>query len=194
MTQTISCPDPAHLARLLEGELSEAEQIELTQHLDRCAVCQRAVQELASGGRTWAEVAAYLKHEHSSTEKEPALQQAVAELAGPPRTDQTQTEPGAANDDSLDFLAASTKPGSLGRLDHYEVLEVIGRGGMGVVLQAFGEALHRVVAVKVLSPSPAAIVYGLARLGIDVRWDPYNKPVISQRRRPSSSPQSLVSR
>src|SRR5499427_5608706 len=57
--------------------------------------------------------------------------------------------------DCLDFLEPSTKPGSLGRLGHYEVLEVAGRGGMGIVLRAFDEKLHRVVAIKVLAPALA---------------------------------------
>src|SRR5262245_22279515 len=34
-----------------------------------------------------------------------------------------------------DFLAPSEKPGSLGRLAHYEILEVVGQGGMGVVFR-----------------------------------------------------------
>src|SRR5262245_33095946 len=37
----------------------------------------------------------------------------------------------------LDFLGPPTRPGALGRLGHYEVLEVLGRGGTGVVLRAF---------------------------------------------------------
>jgi serine/threonine protein kinase len=59
-------------------------------------------------------------------------------------------------DDALGFLAPPGRPDSLGRLGHYEVLEVLGRGGFGVVFRAFDEVLQRVVAVKVLAPSMAA--------------------------------------
>ncbi len=69
----------------------------------------------------------------------------------------TMTEPPDDADDEipLGYLEPSTKPGSKGRLGHYEVLEVIGRGAFGTVLRAFDEKLHRVVAIKVLMPEMA---------------------------------------
>jgi serine/threonine protein kinase/WD40 repeat protein len=88
----------------------------------------------------------------------PAIQCAAEELAGHVIGDTTDAEHSAvdADDEPLGFLSPSDKPDSLGRLGHYEVLEVIGRGGMGIVLRAFDEKLHRIVAIKVMAPALAA--------------------------------------
>ncbi|OYP38812.1 serine/threonine-protein kinase [Rhodopirellula sp. MGV] len=48
-------------------------------------------------------------------------------------------------------LEPPTREDSIGRLGHYEVLNIVGFGGMGVVARAFDEQLHRNVAIKVMS-------------------------------------------
>ncbi|HEX4610346.1 MAG TPA: protein kinase, partial [Urbifossiella sp.] len=63
---------------------------------------------------------------------------------------------GIPADEVLAFLQPPTRPGAIGRLAHYEVLEVLGSGGFGTVLKAFDDRLHRVVAVKMLAPQLAA--------------------------------------
>lgn len=56
---------------------------------------------------------------------------------------------------ALDFLEPADKPGYLGRLGQYDVIEVLGRGGMGIVLRANDPHLNRIVAIKTLAPDYA---------------------------------------
>ncbi len=52
----------------------------------------------------------------------------------------------------LSFLEPASQADSLGRLSHYELLQVLGQGGYGIVFKAFDTKLSRLVAVKILSP------------------------------------------
>jgi serine/threonine-protein kinase len=66
-----------------------------------------------------------------------------------------------AADFAVHFLEPATAADALGRLGDIDVLEVIGMGGMGVVLKGFQPELKRLVAVKVLAPHLA--ISGSAR-------------------------------
>jgi uncharacterized protein (TIGR03067 family) len=72
------------------------------------------------------------------------------------RTIGHEGSPAAVDEVPLGFLAPPTRPDSLGRIGHYEVLQVLGQGGFGIVFRAFDDVLQRVVAVKVLAPQLAA--------------------------------------
>ncbi len=60
------------------------------------------------------------------------------------------------NDLDLSFLEPATVSSSLGSLGHYDIQELIGRGGCGIVFKAFDQRLHRIVAIKVMTPAMAA--------------------------------------
>lgn len=78
--------------------------------------------------------------------------------AAPDEPDRTHAYTGLTDEDEADalaFLAPSERPGALGRIGQYDVLEVLGKGGFGIVFRAFDDKLQRVVAVKVLAPSLA---------------------------------------
>jgi serine/threonine protein kinase len=154
MTPEQACPDPARLRDLLAGTLPADTQATLTGHLDTCPNCQRALEALAAGDSPLAVPSSPVLGQPPALES--ALQQAMERLKKP--VSEARTEVGAAGvgDAALTFLAPPREPGHLGRLGSYEVLEEIGRGGMGVVLKAFDDRLQRLVAIKVLAPHLAA--------------------------------------
>lgn len=69
--------------------------------------------------------------------------------------DATDDEDETSGSPDLSFLEPSDKPGSLGRLGHYEVVQFLGQGAFGIVLKAFDEKLHRHVAIKAMDPRMA---------------------------------------
>ena len=85
---------------------------------------------------------------------QPALQHRAARFPGEATSGQHGADPPGEVD--LSFLEPSNRPGSLGRLRHYDVQEIVGRGGCGIVLKAFDEKLQRVVAIKIMAPGLAA--------------------------------------
>jgi serine/threonine-protein kinase len=121
--------DPDRLRLLAEDRLPPAEMVGLEEHLQQCAGCRKALDGLA-GGESWL--------------------QAVRRYLGADPTESYEASSGLPDNESLDFLAPTDWPDSLGRLGSYEVKGMLGRGGMGVVLKAFDSSLSRNVAIKVL--------------------------------------------
>jgi formylglycine-generating enzyme required for sulfatase activity/serine/threonine protein kinase len=61
----------------------------------------------------------------------------------------------------FDFLDPCEEPDRIGRLGGYEIIEFVGRGGMGIVFRGYDPKLKRVVAIKAMTPelasSPVAV-------------------------------------
>jgi serine/threonine-protein kinase len=155
--------DESRLRSLLDDDLPELEQAELNDHLDTCTSCRRTLERLAAGSRLWAELRELAPG--PGPLPRPSAPAGATELFGtaPPGG------PNAERDRALDFLAHSDTPGSLGRLGAYEVTELLGRGGFGLVLKAFDPALGRVVAVKVLAPQLATSASARSRFAREAR-------------------------
>lgn len=138
------------LCELLDEELprEQAEQVET--HLNECQSCRDALEEIAGQRHWWDETVEIL------SESTVAPKQSLAESKDNLRP----------LDRSLEWirpLLESTDGDGIGAIDQYPVQDVIGQGGMGVVLRGLDPELNRPVAIKVLSPHLAGVGAARAR-------------------------------
>jgi serine/threonine protein kinase len=149
MSTASKCPDPVRWGDLLDNRLPEPVASTLVSHLEGCAGCQSTLERLTAGEPTWVDAARAFDER-----PRPALRRAMDQLKAEGEIGQDTAGPTTIA--TLPFLRPSAIAGHLGRLGSYEVLGVIGRGGMGVVLKAFDAALQRLTAIKVLAPQWAS--------------------------------------
>lgn len=140
--RTLDCLSSEILEKIAQNEMLPADVLRIESHLSECDRCCEFI-ETVSMDRHWKE------------DVFPAL---TIEL-------QQSRDPLDLDDDSLEslikLLGPTDQPSMLGRIANYEVVGIIGRGGMGVVFKAFDAALNRYVAIKMLLPQLA--VSGAAR-------------------------------
>ncbi len=149
------CPSQEELRQLLADLPANDHKEQVTQHLEACEHCQKLLEELATGGTNLSLLVEQVHQSQPIAESAfwPAIRSvsqpaALAATIAPPTVPRTK-------DSSTDFLQPPSDPAYLGRLAHFDVMRVIGRGGMGIVLEAFDTKLQRSVALKVLDPELA---------------------------------------
>jgi serine/threonine protein kinase len=150
------CLTNGQLTSLIVGRSEAEDEVSWSAHLDHCAACQVLLEELA-GGTEWLpeQVADPVgRLEKPSLEYSPALPRAATSDAW---SRDSAANPGEALGDAslAAFLRPSDRPEFPARFGPFYVIEIVGRGGMGIVFKAFDPSLRRVVAVKVLAPQLA---------------------------------------
>lgn len=136
-----TCLSAEMLRQLSHDELSPTELEDIEEHVSGCESC-RTLLEVAQSDPQWRE------------EIVPILRTPVES----PRAagDHDDGGSGESLESILRMLGPTDDPHMLGRIGSYEVVGVIGRGGMGVVFKAYEGALNRFVAIKMLLPHLAA--------------------------------------
>ena len=150
MSTSSKCPSSADLRELLAADSADSDQDAVVSHLDQCPSCQQSLEALASDGgaftRTLLEQPA-LKTPEANSAYWPALHKAEQAL-----TLAAVAEPRSTPEVSLNFLDPPSDGSHVGKLLNFDIVRVVGRGGMGVVLHARDTCLQRDVAIKVLDP------------------------------------------
>jgi len=141
------CPADEDLQELLGGACEESDS-SLVSHLDGCRHCRDRLEALAAGEDLWSRATKNLRE--STTDSFQELGHVMARVRTLTLGADDTLAP-CKPDVSLAFLTPCETPGRLGRLGPYEVVDVLGRGGMGVVLKAVDAALDRTIAIKVLA-------------------------------------------
>ncbi len=137
--------DDELLQQLLDETLDPGRVAGLHLHLAQCDCCRQSLERLAADEPWWREtvsvLAAAAKPEFDSEPTSPMLHwlEPILDVGG------------EGNDGS-----------GLGNLDRYPIANIVGQGGMGVVLRGYDKELNRPVAIKVLSPHLAGV--GAARV------------------------------
>jgi uncharacterized protein (TIGR03067 family) len=162
-----ACPSREELIRYSLGTLAASRRGALDDHLDRCPECQAAMLTLDDASDT---VVGRLREppEGESVCDEPQLHDALAAAMR------------CSAGDCPDFCAARMGPSpSVGEapsrsampkmLGEYQILEELGRGGMGRVYKALHTKLDRVVALKVLPRGRVGDQKAIARFEREVK-------------------------
>ena len=138
MNPTEACLSEQQLTDLLCTDASPQELSRFEQHLSQCDLCSRRVEKLVGDNSWWSDV-------HRSLSQ--LTEDDQAPLAGEPQMLIKQLQ---------QMLGPTDDPAMLGRIGGYEVVGLLGRGGMGAVFKAFDRSLNRYVAIKLLLPHVVA--------------------------------------
>lgn len=167
-----TCPNDDKLRQMVTGSLPETEEATLVQHLDNCQECQERIEKIAVGNSSIMEAAKSAKLDTPPEVRSafwPALKKVELDLETPmPDGEKIRrpadvsatvtsfspptSEPSGLRSKSYTFLEPAEEPEYLGQIDRFKIVELVGKGGMGMVFRAFDSCLQRTVAVKVLDP------------------------------------------
>lgn len=129
-----NCCSREQLIGLLDGQLGQYDSDLALSHIELCDVCRKSLEDMSGDASDWKEAREILSSSETfASQRTDDWGQSLAKR----------------------LLSPSSHPEMLGRIGRYDIESMLGAGGMGIVYRGFDTQLHRVVAIKVLSPTLA---------------------------------------
>ena len=145
MNVHMKCLDISELQSFLRGNLIVERVAIVEEHVSTCETCALAIHEMAGNEAWWSDVECALRHDLVDRS---SLNQIHPRIA----SDNTDDGSAINTHGILKILGPTDDPHMLGRIGPYEIVGLIGQGGMGAVFKAFDAGLNRFVAIKILLP------------------------------------------
>lgn len=144
------CLQDEQLHSILHEELHAEILQTCDQHLSECPSCRARLESLTDV-ESLSRVMTWQKPGSQSSHLQQAIEHLQKEIMG---SGETPSSPSCLvlAPHAIPFMKPCEQPGFLGRLGEIFIRRVLGRGGMGIVVEGFDPVLQRTVAVKVLSP------------------------------------------
>ena len=133
------------------GDLKFQFSEQAERHLQECPQCRQQLEQIAAEADWWQKASDFLQDDLADVELpewKPNLEMTSVATVQSQDTLEEVTHQA--------ILDPAKHPEMLGRIGQYDIEEVIGRGGMGVVYKGYDNTLNRSIAIKVLSPHLAS--------------------------------------
>ncbi len=164
------CPSQKLLGEFASGELTEPEIASIADHIDACEQCQNALRELKVNDTILISLRSAATQLESLAESIPkpfidVLKQIPATESSILESHNSLLKPGSAlsGESVYQLFGPAQQSDELGRLGHFRILRLLGRGGMGAVFLAEDTKLDRPVALKVMLPRISCIAAARTR-------------------------------
>ncbi|MDP6444813.1 MAG: protein kinase, partial [Pirellulaceae bacterium] len=139
------CPERQELADFLVGKLLDSRFEVVAAHVDECATCRETVDRLSDSSIAFRHE---IKDPDEASDSSQQLEVVLNNL-------ERELDP--------DALRQPTEEHVFEGIGNYQILNRLGRGGMGTVYRARHDKLNRIVAIKVLMPERMRDASAVAR-------------------------------
>ncbi len=172
--------DKILLGQYLDSKLPAQAQAALEEHLNSCQGCRVWLESVAADVEFWRTATEALDASNAPQISRPLAELSLEALAAVQpefngldtriQFGEVDTESTLSQSEMLKrWLDPSPREDGLGRIAKYEVLGIVGQGGMGLVLKAFDTELTRFVAIKTLAHHVTARPDARLRLAREAR-------------------------